>query len=171
MQGLLYISTIVGLWKMFEKAGIAGWKAIIPIYSTYCKVKIANRSSLFFWLMIVPLIGLFLSVTVWGLVGFMAAVLGIPSDASVVAGATGGVAFVTALQSGLSRIIPLIIGTLVVGTGFMSLPLWVVLQYDTAKSYGKGIGTTFGLIFLPFIFTNILGFGDATYTKIMRTTE
>jgi hypothetical protein len=31
--------------------------------------------------------------------------------------------------------------------------------------FGKGVGFTFGLILLPFIFYPILAFGDATYTK------
>lgn len=32
-----------------------------------------------------------------------------------------------------------------------------------AKNFGKGVGTILGLIFLPFIFYPILGFGSATY--------
>lgn len=32
-----------------------------------------------------------------------------------------------------------------------------------SKSYGKSEGFTVGMIFLPFIFYPILGFGDATY--------
>lgn len=32
----LLVLTIVASWKLFEKAGLQGWKAIIPIYSTYC---------------------------------------------------------------------------------------------------------------------------------------
>ena len=35
-----------------------------------------------------------------------------------------------------------------------------------AKSFGKGIGTTLGLIFLPFIFYPMLAFGDAKYTAL-----
>lgn len=33
-----------------------------------------------------------------------------------------------------------------------------------AKSFGKGVGYTLGLIFLSFIFMPILAFGGATYT-------
>lgn len=40
----------------------------------------------------------------------------------------------------------------------------LVVVYNTAKVFGKGVGYTFGLIFLPFIFYPILAFGDATYT-------
>lgn len=39
----------------------------------------------------------------------------------------------------------------------------VVLLNDVSKSFGRGIGTTLGLIFLPAIFYVILGFGDAQY--------
>ena len=32
-----------------------------------------------------------------------------------------------------------------------------------AKSFGKGVGYTLGMIFLPFIFFPMLAFGDAKY--------
>ncbi len=35
--------------------------------------------------------------------------------------------------------------------------------YDLAQSFGKGIAYTLGLIFVPFIFFPLLGFGDAQY--------
>lgn len=36
---------------------------------------------------------------------------------------------------------------------------------DVSKGFGKGIGYTLGIIFLPFIFLPLLGFGDAQWTK------
>ena len=39
----------------------------------------------------------------------------------------------------------------------------VILSHDISKSFGRGIGTTIGLIVLPFIFYPILGFGSAEY--------
>lgn len=36
----------------------------------------------------------------------------------------------------------------------------IVITNDLAKSFGKGIGWTFGLLFLPFVFYPILGFGS-----------
>ncbi len=39
----------------------------------------------------------------------------------------------------------------------------IVVQHDISKNFGRGVGTTLGLIFLPFIFYPILGFGDAVY--------
>lgn len=45
-----YIILIVGLWKIFEKAGEEGWKALIPFYNFYILFKIAGVS-LYFWIM------------------------------------------------------------------------------------------------------------------------
>lgn len=39
----------------------------------------------------------------------------------------------------------------------------IVLLADLAKSFGKGVGFAVGMIFLPFIFVPLLGFGDAKY--------
>jgi hypothetical protein len=41
----------------------------------------------------------------------------------------------------------------------------VFVWLKIAKAFGKGVGFTLGLIFLPFIFVPILGFGDAVYQK------
>ena len=35
-----------------------------------------------------------------------------------------------------------------------------------SKSFGKGIGFTIGLLFLPIIFYPILGYGSSTYKKL-----
>ena len=32
---------VVGAWRIFTKAGVSGWKSIIPIYSTYISYKIS----------------------------------------------------------------------------------------------------------------------------------
>ena len=38
---------IVGLWKMFEKAGYAGWKSLIPILNVYIMFEISGNKKLF----------------------------------------------------------------------------------------------------------------------------
>jgi hypothetical protein len=39
----------------------------------------------------------------------------------------------------------------------------IMVPLDIAKGFDKGTGFGIGLIFLPFIFYPLLGFGDATY--------
>ncbi len=41
----------------------------------------------------------------------------------------------------------------------------VIVKHNLSKKFGKDVGFTIGLIFLPFIFLPILGFGDSVYTK------
>ena len=51
---VLAIIMIIAMWKVFQKAGEAGWKAIIPIYNNYITFKIADRN---FWVWFLTLIG------------------------------------------------------------------------------------------------------------------
>ncbi len=39
----------------------------------------------------------------------------------------------------------------------------IMVVHGVSTNFGRGVGTTLGLIFLPFIFYPILGFGDAQY--------
>lgn len=45
----------------------------------------------------------------------------------------------------------------------VNIVILIMLAHGLSKSFGKGAGFTIGLIFLPFIFYPILGFGNATY--------
>lgn len=45
----------------------------------------------------------------------------------------------------------------------VSIIIAIIVMIDLSKSFGKGIGFAIGLIFLPFIFVPILGFGSAQY--------
>ena len=44
---LIWILTIVAYWRMFEKAGEAGWKSVIPVYATYKMYDIVWNKSMF----------------------------------------------------------------------------------------------------------------------------
>jgi hypothetical protein len=41
--------------------------------------------------------------------------------------------------------------------------VWIIVVWELAKSFGKSGGFAIGLLFLPFIFYPILGFGSARY--------
>lgn len=53
----IYILVVVGWWKIFEKAGEAGWKSIIPFLSSYIFFRIAGRNGWGFLLLLVPFVG------------------------------------------------------------------------------------------------------------------
>lgn len=55
---------VIGMWKMFEKAGTEGWKAIIPIYNVYTLVVDVAKLNWWWFLVIllagaVPVVGTF----------------------------------------------------------------------------------------------------------------
>ena len=47
---------IIGLWKVFTKAGQPGWAAIIPIFNLYILCKIAGRPGWWVLLMLIPIV-------------------------------------------------------------------------------------------------------------------
>ena len=51
---------LIGMWKMFVKAGKPGWAVLVPIYNTFVILDIAGKPSHWFWLMFIPFYNLFL---------------------------------------------------------------------------------------------------------------
>jgi len=64
---ILVIVSIIAMWKIFTKAGIEGWKSIIPIYSYYCLFKIASGNGWLFLIALIPVIGPFIALVLLGL--------------------------------------------------------------------------------------------------------
>jgi hypothetical protein len=54
----LLAMVIVGLWKLFEKAGKPGWAAIIPIYNTCMLIDIAGKPIWWILLLFIPIANL-----------------------------------------------------------------------------------------------------------------
>ena len=96
----IYVLLIVANWKIFTKAGEAGWKSLIPFYNLYVLCKIVDGKGIKFLLLLIPIV---------------------------------------------------------------DIVYLIILDIRMAKAFGKGTGFAVGLIFLPNIFTLILGFGDAQY--------
>ena len=122
---VIYVLLVIATWKIFKKAGEAGWKAIIPIYNGYILYKICGMKN-WFW------ISLIVSVVV-----------------GIIKGAAGENKTILNAVNIISGIFDIVVG--------------IMLCNKMAKAFGKGIGYTLGLIFLPNIFTLILGFGSAEY--------
>lgn len=53
----LTIVAIIAMWKIFEKAGHEGWKALIPFYNMYILTEISGLNGWLFLLCLIPGIG------------------------------------------------------------------------------------------------------------------
>lgn len=60
---LATIAVLIGLYGMFRKAGITPWKALIPLYNTWCMVEKMELKKIWFFLQLIPIAGQF--VTIW----------------------------------------------------------------------------------------------------------
>ena len=52
----------VGMYGMFKKASISGWKAFVPVYNTWCMVEKMNLPKKWFFLQLIPIAGQFISI-------------------------------------------------------------------------------------------------------------
>lgn len=55
---------IIGMWKVFAKAGQPGWAALIPLYNLYILLKIAGRPAWWLILYFVPLANIIVAAIV-----------------------------------------------------------------------------------------------------------
>ena len=124
----IYVLLVIAMWRIFTKAGEAGWKSLIPIYNVYIWYKIVGLQNAF-WLMIAfsVIIGLLYNIN--------------------------------ATLYLICTVIYSITALLV--TIFHSIRL--------SKSFGHQGGFAVGLIFLPTIFTLILGFSSDKFVGLEET--
>lgn len=59
----------IGLYGMFKKAGMDAWKALIPIYNTWCMVEKMELKKIWFFLQFIPIAGQF--ITIWITIKFV----------------------------------------------------------------------------------------------------
>jgi hypothetical protein len=55
---------LVGLWKMYVKAGQPGWAVLVPFYNLYVLLKIVNKPGWWLLLWFVPLVNIYVSIVV-----------------------------------------------------------------------------------------------------------
>lgn len=58
---IYFVAAHIGLYKIFEKFGEDGWKALVPFYGTYLAVKMVNKS----WMWTITYYVPFLGFVVW----------------------------------------------------------------------------------------------------------
>ena len=64
ISAAMLVLLIVADWRIFEKAGVAGWKSLIPIYNVYCLYKLATGSGLWLLWFLLPGIGTVIALVV-----------------------------------------------------------------------------------------------------------
>ncbi len=52
-----FLVSHIGLYLFFEKAGLAGWKALVPFYSTYLAVDLINKPKYWTFVYYIPFVG------------------------------------------------------------------------------------------------------------------
>ena len=57
---LLFILSITGLWKIFEKAGYPGWTVLVPFYNLYIWLKVIDKPWWWYIFLIIPFINVFM---------------------------------------------------------------------------------------------------------------
>ena len=138
--GLAYIVLlIIGRWKVFTKAGEAGWKSIIPIYADYVQWKIAWKKTGLFWIVLI-------ATLVGFAMGFADGSFVLDSNGQMTAGSDPGI------LGGIGSLI--ILAAAVVN---------LIAVYKLFASFGKGAGWFIGYIFLSGIMLIALGFGSSVY--------
>lgn len=129
---------IIAYWRIFVKAGEAGWKAIIPFYNAYTALKLFWKTSIF-----------------WIGIG-----LGVGTSIGYGMATYGAVAL--AIYGGGGNAAVMVIGfILAFGCGITAFVLEIMFLNRVSKAFGHGAGFTVGLVFLNFIFILILAFGKS----------
>ena len=123
-----YVLTLVARWRVFTKAGLAGWKSLIPLYSEYCTSKISWKTT-FFWIVLAA--------------GFASGIItGMIENGDTVS------SFVSFLSSVL---------------GIAITVINLIMNIKLSQRFGHGVLFGLGLMFLPPLFTMILGLGESEY--------
>ncbi|GAA4330755.1 hypothetical protein GCM10023149_36160 [Mucilaginibacter gynuensis] len=61
---ITYVIYVIGLWKVFEKAGKPGWAAIVPIYNAIVLLEIVGKPIWWLILLLVPCVNIVIAVWV-----------------------------------------------------------------------------------------------------------
>lgn len=60
----MMVVAIIGIWKVFVKAGQPGWAVLIPIYNAYILLKIAGKPGWWLLLFLIPMVNMVIGILV-----------------------------------------------------------------------------------------------------------
>lgn len=130
----LSVLLIVARWMVYRKAGEAGWKAIIPIYSSYISYKICWKGSAFWVYFLTGLVGAILTTT-------------FRINGEIYCLAQENVAF-----------------AFLGGCALTASAIWAIRHaIKMARAFDKGVGFGILILFFPYIMMLVLGFGKSEY--------
>jgi hypothetical protein len=135
---------LVSLWRLFVKMGQPGWKGIVPFYNLWTAIKVLKKPVRWFW---------------WLTGTYLLCLL---------TSATISVLLLTALAAGYSSgtiLSVMILTILCIAAAIVGLVYEILLIRAWARSFGYGVGFTWGLILLPVVFLPILAFGESVFTE------
>jgi hypothetical protein len=153
------IPTLIGMWKVFAKAGQPGWAVLIPVYNFIILLRIAGlRWYWVFTLLIVPI----LILVILGLIACLVELGLNPGLVFILFGAQYVPAY--AIQEAAAYGDRLLELALIAGFVMILFAAWMVwVHHRISTRFGQGVGFTLGLTLLAPIFWLILGFGSAKY--------
>ena len=62
LEIVICVLLVVAMWKIFTKAGEAGWKSLIPFYNTYIFFKIIWGNGWLFLLLLIPFVNIVIAI-------------------------------------------------------------------------------------------------------------
>lgn len=144
---VFYILTVIAIWKIFEKAGEKGWKAIIPFYNVYIMFKIVKMTG-WFW-----------GILIGGIIYSIISTINNMPNLYII-DSTDVATYYTYYFTANPIMLFITIVWLII-----NLTASIIYSWRMSKVFGHGVGYFIGLIFLPNIFWLILGFGKSKYNK------
>lgn len=137
---LLVVIALLALaanWRLFQKMGYEGWKAMIPLYNQFLLFKAVFGNG---WLALV----------VWLM--------------PVIAGSLSmGVLFIAAMIRQLQAISALLSMLIMIGAAVIVVFLCLKLMFGLARSFHRPAAFGWGLLLMPTLFTFLLAFSSSTY--------
>lgn len=130
------ILLIVSYWKLYNKAGEKGWKAIIPIYNEFVRYKLTWKKSIF-WILLV--------------LGVISGILSNLVSSSQLTGVAGVVAVLVALALAIAFLVISIVGEVKLAKAYGKGGGFAVILILT------------GLVALDWIPMLVLAFGKSKY--------
>lgn len=119
-----YILQVIAYWKVFTKAGEAGWKSIIPIYNIYTQYKISWNQPYMFWIFVACIVA---GVILTGIGGILAMVGSLVSFVGTIINVLATVKLSKAFGHGIG---------FAVGLFFLCPIFMLILGFGQSQYYG-----------------------------------